>query len=122
MAEKQKLKAGVTIVWGTTEAVSAGTQGLGKLISCRVRRSSQKVTEPDEDGSTCAVVYFDETDTIVMEINCKSGMTDPEIGDTIAGGGRTGYVEDFEKRWEAKGVKRISVTASRFVSGGIPAQ
>jgi len=72
MAEKQKLAAGVTVVWGTSSAASAGTQGYGKLRRVSVRRGTQKEQLPDEDGSTCGVIYFDETDTIGMQIMCKS--------------------------------------------------
>lgn len=48
-------------------------------------------------------------------------MVDPTIGNTIEAGNSTGYIEDWEKVWEAKTVKLISITATRFVSGGIPA-
>lgn len=117
MSVKQKLSAGVTIVWGTS---GVSSQGYGKLLSVSIKRASQKEKIPDEEGNTCGVVYFDEEDTLMLEVLCKSSMSEPAIGDTVTADSTQGYIDDFEKKWDHKGTKKLSVTASRFVNNTLP--
>ena len=117
MAVKMKLKPGVTAVWGTG---GLSAQGFGKLRSAGRSRNAQREQLPDEEGNTVGLVYFDETDELSLEVMCASSMTNPEVGDTIAVDSVTGYVDSWEIRWDHKGVKMLSIKATRFVSGGIP--
>jgi len=118
MAVKMKLAAGATVVWGTA---GVSNQGFGKLLSASRKRSAAgKEKIPDEEGNTTGVVYFDEEDALALEVMASSAATHPEIGDTITADGVSGYVEDFEKKWDHKGTKKLSISATRFVSVGLP--
>lgn len=117
MSVKQRLSSGTTIVWGTS---GVSTQGYGKLLSASVKRGAAKEKLPDEEGNTCGVVYYDEEDTLVLEVMCKSSITLPEIGGTVMLDSVTGYIDDAERKWENRNVKKLSITASRFVNNSLP--
>jgi len=112
-----KLKAGSTVVWGT-EGVSS--QGYGKLHSVGVKGSSQKTPLEDENGEKDGVVYFDEEAALTFNIRASSSATNPSIADTITADGVSGYVDDWEKKWEHKGVKMLAITATRLVANSLP--
>lgn len=118
MAVKMKMSAGATAVWGTS---GVSNQGFGKLLSASRKRSAAgKEKIPDEEGNTCGVVYFDEEDSLSLEVLCSSAATNPEIGDTITVDSVSGYVEDYEKKWDHKGTKKLAISATRFASVGFP--
>jgi len=114
MAALLKLKSGVTVVWGSTEVATGTVAGYGIVRSASKKRDSQKEIVPDNDGAAAAVVYFDFTDDIDIEISCKSSMTVPTIGANLTVAGVTGQVQDYTFKWEQKGVKVFSVTVKHW--------
>jgi hypothetical protein len=117
MAVKMKLAAGVTVVWGTA---GVSNQGFGKLMSVSRAHGAEREKIPDEEGNTVGAVWFDEDDVLTLEVLCSSAATNPDIADTITADGVSGYVDNWEKKWDHKGTKKLSIKCTRFASGGIP--
>ena len=113
MSATLKMKTGVTAVWGTS---AAGDAGYGKVISARKRHTGEMEKLPDEDGETCGIVLFDESDELELVVMCKSTMTEPTRGNSIVISGVTGIILDFEINWEQKSVKKMSLNATKWTA------
>lgn len=114
-----KMKSGVTAVWGTTDAGAPADYGIVRSVSRK--RNAEKEMLPDGDGNTAGFCIYDEKDEFTLEVTCKSGMANPTIGGEITVNSLKAYIMDFEVKWDAKGYKGLSISATRFVDSGIPA-
>ena len=106
-----KMKAGVSAVWGTTEA---GTQATGIVKSAGRKRNSEKETIADDVGDTVGQVHFDFKDELTIEVICKSTMTNPTDAGAITIAGLAGVIQDWDIKWEQKGLKMLSINATKF--------
>ena len=113
MAATQKLKSGVTCVWGAN-GVSYTAKGIVERAT--VATDGQLRLMPDVDGETAAVVFFDNTDTLDLQIYCSSGATKPARGEPITAGGITGYVLNSAITWQAGDFQRMTIRANKWVN------
>ncbi len=110
-----KMKAGVTAVWGTSEITAQANFGI--VTAASRKKTSEKEYVQDEQGYTVGMVLFDEKSELLLDIVCKSGMTEPSVGDSItfqSSPAVTGIVMDAELKWDNKSTKKLTVTATKF--------
>lgn len=116
---RMKLKSGVTAIWGTGDAGAPATYGI--VTDVTRRRGSEMEPLPDGDGNTVGFTIYDEKDEFTVGVIVKSGAADPTIGGELTVDSLKAYIMNFEKKWEAKGYKKLSLALTRFVDGAIPA-
>ena len=108
------IKLGADIQWGTSGAGTTAT--LGKILSCDSEDSSQIFVQPDENGETYSLVFYDETAEVTLDILAKPAASKPAIASeiTAVGGVATGLlVTKSRESWRTNDSVKFSVTARK---------
>ena len=67
-------------------------------------------------GETAAAVFFDNTDTLDLQIYCSAGATKPARGEPITAGGITGYVLNSAITWQSGDFQRMTIRANKWAN------
>lgn len=114
MAAALTLKSGVTVVWGVPDAHKQA--GMGVVKSVRRGRKAKKKEYPDESGETAAVVLYDKSYPLTLEILAKTSATVPAVGDTLTHATEKYLIDEVTENWQNEDVQSISITATQYTS------
>lgn len=97
--------------------------GTGFLMqSVGLDPQKDKETARDNLGNTAAVDYYDEREVLTFTAITADEATLPKPGDTITYDGHDYLVDSAPKSRSNTGYPSVSVTATRYITNGIPAQ
>jgi hypothetical protein len=104
---------GKSAIWGVT-ATTGDTLASAKIVSMSVKNTIEKELLLNSVGETAGLCLYDPKTELQIEVICESSVTPPTIGGDFIVNGVTGTVLDVETKWENKGWKKLSVSATNF--------
>jgi hypothetical protein len=104
------------VTWGTSASATGACIGQGILVSVTRAKKAQVFEHKNEDNETIAAIHYDHTEELALEVDCGTGTTQPEVGDSITVLGRTGYVQSADLKGSRGAVKTLSITAKFWVN------
>lgn len=111
MPNNPTIKGDNTVLWGT----GSGTTLAGIIVRVRNQLTGEMVEVPDENGFTVAAIYFNDRNECEVEMIVKSTFPALTRGEEVTIMGIAGcQVQDYEKVWEQKGVKKYTVKATKW--------
>ena len=113
MAATVKIKSGETCQWGVP-AAHTSTLGVLKSVNRKVNAKTKEL--PGSDGETIAIVFYDKTTTVTLQIYAKSDSAQPDPGAALTFATAAFLVMDSEQVWASEDYALINVTVKQWVN------
>lgn len=112
----QTLIGGDTILYGTCEV----TQGYGIVASCSVKKTADVEPFLNCRGNPRLVLLSNIRMELQLEVEFDEDVGVPALGDSIAFPevGVVGQVLEAEVKWERKGLKMMTISATHWLDIG----
>lgn len=111
MSENVKFLGSGSVVWGTDDTYTEGVL----VDKASLKKTSDKVEIPDNDGNTKLVVFFNEKSETSITILAAADAEIPQIGDTIEICGVANcIVGDVSQDWTKGNAKQLTITATAY--------
>jgi hypothetical protein len=109
------IKGDNTVLWGT----GSGTTLAGIIVRVRNMLTGEMEKVTDENGFTIAKIYFDDQNQCEVEMIVRTSYPTLARGDAVTiMGNATCLVDEYEKVWEQKAVRKYTLKATAYA--GIP--
>ena len=106
---------GRQVVWGIVPG-AGDTHSSGIITRIGHKKAGAEDFVFDNEGFTIAQIFYDDIDEVSVDVMCESATAIPERGDAITIAGCAALVQSAEVAWEQKAVKKLNITAKKFVN------
>ena len=106
---------GRQVIWGiVTGAGDTHTDGIITRIGCKKAGDTEFVY--DNEGFTITEIFYNDTDEVSVDLLCEIATEQPNNGDDVTIAGVAALVQTSALLWEQKAVKKLNITAKKFVN------
>ena len=114
--ETYTIKGGSSVVWGSTESVTAPATSMGTVIAHDVDSDAKYEPVENNMGAVTGIVIYDTETVVKLTIVAEAAATLPAMGDTLTVGGVSATVLKTASRAANKQTKKFEVTANKWAN------
>lgn len=114
--ETYTIKGGSSVVWGSTDAVTAPATSMGTVIAHDVDNDAKYEPVENNMGAVTGIVIYDTETVVKLTIVAGAAATLPAVGDTLTVGAISATVLKTASRAANKQTKKFEVTANKWAN------
>jgi hypothetical protein len=100
---------------------TSGVSTLGLVQNFEKGKEAESVTAEDENGEVAFEEKFNHKHNVTFEVVYDTTQTLPDVGDTLSVGSVNYICDTVTEMEENKGLKRVKITAHRWIGNSLPA-
>ena len=114
--ETYTIKGGSSVVWGTSDGITAPAASMGTLIAFDTDADAKFEPVESDQGAVTGIVIFDTETVLKITVVAASAAVLPAMGDTLTVGGVSGTVLKTARRAQNKSTVKFEVEAHKWAN------